>query len=123
MEEFNKIIGFTLATASIILCIADYYSIIATPIRLVTLGIALLTCANTMMQVYHYESYQEYNPAKFWLIYCIPWGIILIFILYGIRAEIINERLSISILMGLCPSLFPTIGLFLGYCCKILFKR
>lgn len=120
MKKFNKWAGIILMIFSILSCVAIYFETIATPTLLITLGTSICISFVAMIQTYHYQPYQEYNPGKFWFIFMVVNGIILVAILYATGLNVIDEDLSHSLLTGLSPTVIPAIGVFLGDTWRII---
>ncbi len=120
MKKFNKWAGIILMIFSILSCVATYFETIARPTLLITVGISASIGFVAILQTYHYQIYQDYNPARFWFIFMVTNGIILVAILYASILNVINEHLLHSILMGFSPTALPAIGVFLGDAWRII---
>lgn len=122
MRRINKRLGIVLAISGILSGIANYFNVLATPTLVTSLVIAAFVAFIVMMLIYNYQSYQEYNPGTFWLVYSALGGAFFVFAFYAMGFNLISQSFSVAIAIGILPILLPTIGLFLGDCGRILLK-
>jgi len=123
MKKINKKLGIILAISGILSGISNYFDVLATPILVASLLIAIFVAFIAMMQVYHYQAWStDCNPGTFWLVYSALGGAFFVFAFYAMGVKLISQSLSIAITMGILPILVPAIGLFLGNVGRILIK-
>ena len=122
MRKIDKILGITLMIVSILSCVANYFGMLATPLLVAGFVVGIFVIAIAMMETYHYQSYCYENSSWFWFIFSAAFGVILVMNFFATGIGLINQQLGLALMMGLCPTILPTLGVFFGDIGRILFK-
>lgn len=122
MKKFNKKIGASLIIMSILSIVANYFDVLSTATTVISVILSAFVGFIVMMQTYHYQEHQEHNPAKFWFIFSVISGIVLVCMFYAVGLKLISNQIAQSLATGLFPLLIPAIGIFLGDVGRVVLK-
>ena len=122
MRKTDKILGIALMIVSILSCVANYFGMLATSLLVAGFVVGIFVMAIAMMETYHYQSYCYENSSWFWFIFSAAFGVILVGNFYATGIGLINERLGLSLSVGLSYAILPVLGVFFGDIGRILFK-
>ena len=122
MRKIDKILGIALMIVSILSCITIYFNVLTTPVLVIGFVVGIFVIAIAMMETYHHQPYYNENSSWFWLVYSAAFGVILVGNFYATGIGLINERLGLSLSVGLSYAILPVLGVFFGDIGRILFK-
>ena len=122
MKNFDKTLGIILAIVSILSCVANYFNVLTTLLLVTDFIVGIFATALSMMETYQHQPYFNRNSGWFWFLYSVSFAIILVGIFYATGLELLSEDLGLSLMMGLSPTILPTLGIFFGDIGRILFK-
>ena len=122
MRKIDKILGIALMIVSILSCVTIYFNVLTTPVLVIGFVVGIFVIAIAMMETYHHQPYYNENSSWFWLVYSAAFGVILVMNFFATGIGLINQQLGLALMMGLCPTMLPTLGVFFGNIGRILFK-
>lgn len=122
MKNFNWIFGVVLAIVSILTIMANYFNVVTLFVTIVDAMLSVSFGFIAMLQVYHYQSLQNHNPGKFWLIYSTCGGVVLIGVCYASIFNLVSKRFAVSTMIGLTSILIPIFGVLIGDIARVLTK-
>ena len=120
----NKKLGIILALIGFFSSITAYHNIMAVPILAATMVFGSLISVLSMCQIYHHQNYNGLNySGRFWMTYSRIGAVLLFSTIICEQIGLINSLLSLSIGIGLLPTILPLFGCLIGDFGRITLKN
>ena len=120
MKRFNIILGVVLTICALLVAFCELFEFHATLARTIGIIVGGIVGLFALLQVFNQQSLDSYDPSTFWFLYSGGIAVIIFGMLYALGFGAQHpERLS-SFIIGLCISLMPIIGGFLGSASRVV---
>ena len=123
MRKFNFLTAISLAVVSVLAVVADYFNVFAVPTFWVNVALSVIVGIFAFLQVWYYSVFEDHNSLMFWLGHSAIIGMIIVGVLFASGSNAIQENLTVSMVTGLAPNLFPVMGAAFGFYGRVVFKK